>query len=71
MLGKATYTVLTGEGLLKDEKLLVVKSRIKLVRRLKLGTMIQGGDETITSFETWLKPVASTWRFQQLTDYTD
>ena len=71
MLGKATYTVLTGEGLLKDEKLLVVKSRIKLVRRLKLGTMVQGGDETITSFETWLKPVDSTWRFQQLTDYTD
>ena len=65
MLGKATYTVLTGE------KLLVIKSRIKLVRRLKLGTMVQGGDETITSFETWLKPVASTWRFQQLTDYTD
>ena len=77
-LGRATYTALTEEGLLREAKHLVVKSRNKLVHRLKLGTMVQGGDESVTSFETRLKPVARTGKFQvkcssceQLTDYTD
>ena len=43
-LGRATYTALTEEGLLREAKHLVVKSRNKLVHRLKLGTMVQGGD---------------------------
>ena len=40
-LGKATYTE---EGLLKEAKHLVVKSRNKLVHRLKLGAMVQEGE---------------------------
>ena len=77
-LGKETYESLTEEDLLREARQLVVKSRNKLVYRLKLGTMVQGGDESITSFETRLKPVARTGRFQvecttckKMTDYTD
>ena len=77
-LGKGTYEALTEGNLLKEAKQLVVKSRNKLVHRLKLGTMVQGGDEPITSFETRLKPVARTGKFQvecstckKMTDYTD
>ena len=77
-LGKESYEALSEENLLKEAKQLVVKSRNKLVHRLKLGTMVQGGDESITSFETRLKPVARTGKFQvecasckKMTDYTD
>ena len=51
-LGQETYEALSEENLLKEAKQLVVKSRNKLVYRLKLGTLVQGGDESITSFET-------------------
>ena len=36
--------------LLTEAKQLVVKSRNKLVHRLKLATMVQGDDESITTF---------------------
>ena len=64
--------------LLKETRQLVVKTRNKLVHRFKLVTMVQGGDEHIASFETRLKLVARTVRFQveglaceEQTDYTD
>ena len=64
--------------LLKETRQLVVKTRNKLVHRFKLATMVQGGDEHIASFETRLKLVARTGRFQveglackKQTDYTD
>ena len=50
--------------LLKETRQLVVKTRNKLVQRLKLATMVQGGYEHITSFETRLKPLTRTGRFQ-------
>ena len=63
--------------LLKETRQLVVKTRNKLVHRFKLVTMVQGGDEHIASFETRLKLVARTGRFQveglackEQTDYT-
>ena len=59
-----TYKELTEEELLKEAKQLVVKSHNKLAHRLKLTSMVQGGDESITSFETRLKPVARTGKFQ-------
>ena len=77
-LGDQKYKELTEADLLKEARQLVVKSRNKLVHRLKLGAMVQGGDEPITSFETRLKPVARTGRFQVecvacqgQADYTD
>jgi hypothetical protein len=77
-LGDVKYKALTEVELLKEARQLVVKTRNKLVHRLKLGTMVQGGDEPITSFETRLQPVARTGRFQVectackgQADYTD
>ena len=76
--GDKRYKELMEEELLKEAKQLVVKSRNKLVHRLKLATMVQGGDESITSFEIRLKPVARTGKFQVQcvackgqADYTD
>ena len=64
--------------LLKETRQLVVKTRNKLVHRFKLATMVQGGDEPITSFKTRMKPVARTGKFQVecvackgQADYTD
>jgi hypothetical protein len=48
---------------LKEARQLAVKSRYRLVHRLKLGAMVQGGDETNTSVNTWLKPLARSGRF--------
>jgi hypothetical protein len=54
------------EALLLDEaRKLVVKKRNKLVNRMKLASMVWGGDETITSYETRMKPVARTCKFQE------
>ena len=51
------YKALTEVELLKEARQLVVKTRNKLVHRLKLGTMVQGGDEPVTSKDTrWLMP---------------
>ena len=77
-MGHDKYTALSVDGVLKEARHLVVKTRNKLVHRLKLNTMVQGGDESVTSFETRLKPVARTGKFQVkctgcdiLCDYTD
>ena len=71
------YKELTEEELLKKAKQLFVKSRNKLVHRLK-PPWCRGGEEFITSFETRLKPVARTGKFQMecvackgQADYTD
>ena len=76
--GNKRYKELTEEELVTEAKQLVVKSRNKLFHRLKLATMAQGGDESITSFQTRLKPVARTGKFQVecvackgQADYTD
>jgi hypothetical protein len=63
-LGDKKYKELTEADLLKEPRQLVVKTRNKLVHRLKLGTMVQGGDELITCFETRQKRVARPGRFQ-------
>ena len=77
-LGDKKYKELTEVDLLKEARQLVVKSRNKLVHRLKLATKVQGGDESITLFETSLKLVARTGNFQVecvackgQADYTD
>ena len=77
-LGKVKYEALSVGELLKEVKQLVVRSRNKLVHRLKLGTMTQDGEEPIAAFETRLKPVARIGKFQvecpgcqQKVDYTD
>ena len=57
-VGSTTYDKLTEQELLSEAKNLAVKRRNKLVNRIKLAGMIQGGDETITSYETRLKPMA-------------
>ena len=55
-LGEVKYKALTEVELLKEARQLVVKTRNKLVHRLKLGTMVQGGNEPIT------RPGCSQWR---------
>ena len=77
-MGHDKFMTLSVDGVLKEARHLVVKTRNKLVHRLKLNTMVQGGDESVTSFETRLKPVARTGKFQVkctgcdiLCDYTD
>jgi hypothetical protein len=63
-VGSAAYSTLSEEDLLGEAKKLVVKRMNKLVNRLKLNAMVQGGDEPIRSFETRLKPVARRGRFK-------
>ena len=64
-LGKAGYASLTEADLLVHAKKLVVKERNLLVNRLKLATIIQDEDEPVYKFETRLKPIARTGKFQQ------
>ena len=64
-LGKAGYEGLTEDDLLVHAKKLVVKERNLLVNRLKLATIIQDEDEPVYKFETRLKPIARTGKFQQ------
>ena len=54
---------LTEVELLKEARQLVVKTRNKLVHRLKLGTMVQGGNELITrpGCGQWQGRVGSRW----------
>ena len=63
-LGETGYKNLMEDTLLDEAKKIVVKNRNKLLNRLKLSTMTQGGDDSVTSFETRLKPVARTGKFQ-------
>ena len=76
--GSEKYEALSLGELLKEVRHLVVRSRNKLVHRLKLGSMVQDGDEPVAAFESRLKPVARTGKFQvecpgcnQKVDYTD
>ena len=53
------------QELINEAKSLAVRRRNKLVNRMKLAGMFQGGDETITSYETRLKPIARTGKFKE------
>ena len=64
-VGAKVYTELTEDKLLEEAKKMVLKKRNKLVNRLKLNSLVQGGDEAVTSFETRLKPLARTGKFKQ------
>ena len=64
-VGSTVYDKLTELELLKEAKSLAVRRRNKLVNRMKLASMFQGGDETITSYETRLKPIARTGKFKE------
>ena len=63
-VGDARYNELSEEDLLEEARQLIVKKRNKLVNRLKLSAMLQGGDKPVTSFETRLKPVTRTGKFK-------
>ena len=67
-LGKAGYEALTEADLLVHARKLVVKERNLLVNRLKLATITQDEDEPVYKFETRLKPIARTGKFQQTCD---
>ena len=64
-VGSTLYDKLTEQELLKEAKSLAVRRRNKLVNRIKLAGMTQGGDETVTSYETRLKPIARTGKFKE------
>ena len=64
-VGSISYDKLTEQELINEAKSLAVRRRNKLVNRIKLAGMVQGGDETVTSFETRLKPIARTGKFKQ------
>ena len=64
-VGSISYDKLTEQELINEAKSLAVRRRNKLVNRIKLAGMVQGGDETVTSFETRLKPIARTGKFKE------
>ena len=64
-VGSTLYDKLTEQELLKEARSLAVRRRNKLVNRIKLAGMTQGGDETVTSYETRLKPIARTGKFKE------
>ena len=64
-VGSIFYDKLSEQELLREAKSLAVRKRNKLVNRMKLASMFQGGDETITSYETRLKPIARTGKFKE------
>ena len=64
-VGSISYDKLTEQELINEAKSLAVRRRNKLVNRIKLAGMVQGGDETVTSFETRLKPIAHTGKFKE------
>ena len=51
-VGARAYNVLTEDMLLEEAKKMVLKKRKKLVNRLRLSSLVQGGDEAVTSFKT-------------------
>ena len=63
-VGSTVYDKLTELELLKEAKSLAVRRRNKLVNRMKLASMFQGGDQTITSYEK-PKPIARTGKFKR------
>ena len=76
--GSEVYNKMTEANLLEEARKMVVKKRNKLVNRLKLNSLVQGGDESVTGFETRLKPLARTGKFKEKcgtcqidVDYTD
>ena len=74
-VGSKAYNEMTEAKLLKEAKKMVLKQRNKLLKRLKLKSLVQGGDEAITSFGPRLKPLARTGKFKEKcgeeVDYTD
>ena len=77
-VGVVAYNVMYEADLLEEARKMVLKKRNKLVNRLKLNSLVQGGDESVTGFETRLKPLARTGRFKEKcgkcrtdVDYTD
>ena len=64
-VGSTSYDKLTEQELLNEARNLAVKRRNKLVNRIKLAGMVQGVDETITSYETRLKPIARTGKYKE------
>ena len=64
-VGSILYDKLSEQELINEAKSLAVRRRNKLVNRMKLAGMFQGGDETITSYETRLKPIARTGKFKE------
>ena len=63
-VGKVAFEALTEVQLLDEAAKLAVKRRNKLVNRIKLSKMAQDEDESVTAFETRLKPVARTGRYR-------
>ena len=63
-VGKVAFEALTEMQLLDEAAMLAVKRRNKLVNRIKLSKMAQDEDESVTAFETRLKPVARTGRYK-------
>ena len=51
-MGKELYMALSEEDPMEEAWKMVVKRRNKLVNRMKPQSMVKGGDEPITSFET-------------------
>ena len=77
-VGAVAYNGMTEDNLLEEARKMVLKKRNKLVNRLKLNSLVQGGDESITGFEIRLKPLARTGKFKEQcgtchvnVDYTD
>ena len=64
-VGAKAYNEMTEVKLLEEAKKMVLKKRNKFVNRLKLNSLVQGGDEAITSFETRLKPLVRTGKFKE------
>ena len=63
-VGKVAFEALTEAQLLDEAAKLAVKKRNKLVNRIKLSKMAQDEDESVTAFETRLKPVARTGKYR-------
>ena len=63
-VGSIVYDKLTELELLKEAKSLAVRRRNKLVNRMKLASMFQSGDQTVTSYEK-PKPIARTGKFKR------
>ena len=77
-VGSEVYNGMTEANLLEEARKMVLKKRNKLVNRLKLNSLVQGGDESVTGFKTRLKPLAWTGKFKEKcgkcridVDYTD
>ena len=77
-VGAVSYYEMKETDLMEEARKMNLKKRNKLVNRLKLNLLVQGRDESITSFEKGTKPLARTGRFTEKckgcggdVDYTD